>query len=72
MTQYTIADDDLDQLTKDIKETLRSLGIPQSEESKKNELSLAGAIQAFSEALAAEDEESKNIFKQWENYIISA
>lgn len=71
MTQYTIADDDLDQLTKDIKETLQSLGIPQSEESKKNNLNLAGAIQAFSEALAAEDEETKEIFKQWENYIIS-
>jgi hypothetical protein len=71
MTQYTIADDDLDQLTKDIKETLRSLGIPQSEESKKSELNLAGAIQAFSEALASEDEETKDIFKQWENYIIS-
>jgi hypothetical protein len=71
MAQYSTADDDIDQLTKEIQETLRSLGIPESEESKKNELYLAGALQAFSEALASEDEETRNILKQWEKYIIS-
>lgn len=72
MAQHSTADNDLDQLTKDIQESLRSLGIPASEESKKNELHLAGAIQAFGEALASEDQETRDILKKWENYIIRA
>lgn len=72
MAQHSTADNDLDQLTKDIQESLRSLGIPASEESKKNELNLAGAIQAFGEALASEDQETRDILKQWDNYITSA
>jgi uncharacterized protein YukE len=70
MAQSSTADD-LNQLTKNIQETLRSLGVPKSQESKNNERYLAGAIQAFSEALASEDEEAKNILKRWKNYLIS-
>lgn len=69
MGQPSTADDDLDQLTKDIQETLRSLGIPESEESKNNERHLAGAIQAFSEAIVSEDEQTREILRQWNDYI---
>lgn len=70
MTHHVIADDDLNQLGKNIKNSLRSLGIPQSEESKTNQKNLSEVIQAFKEALSSEDEETKVILKQWDNYIV--
>jgi uncharacterized protein YukE len=71
MLQYAIADDDLNQLEKDIKKTLRSLGIQKSEESKNNEQDLTRAIQAFNETLESDDKETKEILKQWDEYIAS-
>lgn len=71
MAQYSNANDDLNQLKKDINNTLRSLGMRQSEESKNNKQHLARAIQAFDEALESDDEETKEILKQWDEYITS-
>jgi hypothetical protein len=68
MAQYTIANDESDQLDK----LLQSLNIPKSEESKKNEQHLARVIQAFGEAQESDDKETKYLLKQWENYLISA
>lgn len=71
MAQYTFADDELNQLGEDIKKTLRSLSIPQSEESKNNQKNLIDAIQAFSGTMASDDEETKKILKNWNDYIIN-
>lgn len=71
VAQHSAADNDLDKITKEIQKTLRSLGISESEESKNNKQYLAGAIKAFDEVLASVDEETKDILKQWETYIIS-
>ncbi|MBT8342261.1 MAG: hypothetical protein KJP07_19835 [Desulfatitalea sp.] len=59
--QHTSADDDLALSTKDIQINLRSLGLQQSDQSIKSEQHFAGVIQAFSEALASEDKEARNI-----------
>lgn len=71
MVQSTIAENDLNQLKIDIKKTLRSLGIQQSEESKNNKQNLTKAIQAFNKALESDDERTKEILKQWDEYITS-
>jgi hypothetical protein len=72
ITQSAIADDGLNQIEKNIKRTLRSLGIPQSEESKNNEQNLKIALQAFNETLGSDDKETTEILKQWDDYVKSA
>lgn len=72
MTQYSNADDDLDEIHKNIQETLRSLGIPQSVESKNNQQHLTDAIHAFNKTLESDDEGIKELIKKWHEYIESA
>jgi hypothetical protein len=66
-SQYTIANDDLNQLDK----LLRSLGIPQSEASKKNDKIFNRILQAYSDVLESDDKETKELLTQWDNYLIS-
>lgn len=67
VAQNTNANDEIDQLNK----LLQSLNIPQSEEGKKNERRFARILQAFGEAQGSDDKETKNLLKQWEDYLIS-
>jgi hypothetical protein len=71
MAQPSAADDDLEQLSEEMKTSLRTLGIPQSEESNNNEQNLSKAIQAFGQALVSDDEETKEVVRQWDDYIVS-
>jgi dGTP triphosphohydrolase len=71
-TQDANADDDINQIKKTIEDTLRSLGIPQSAESKNKQRYLTDAIQAFDETLSSNDEETEGLVKEWNDYIIRA
>jgi hypothetical protein len=66
--QHTIANDDLDQLDK----LLQSFEIPHSEEeSKNNEKIFNRILQVYSDTLAFDDKETKELLSQWDNYLIS-
>lgn len=69
MAQCSDADDDLDRLNKGIQEILESLGIPESKESQNNEEQIARVLKVFNDSLKSDNEQTKKLLNQWENYL---